>query len=323
MARAAMPGPKGRNMELEIIASGLQFPEGPIAMADGSVVLVEIKRQTLTRVLANGKTEIIAEMPGGPNGAALGPDGRIYVCNNGGFEWIEVMGQTISADAPPDYRGGSIEAVNLKTGRVETLYTEVDGDRLVGPNDLVFDKSGGLWFTDHGKSFGRTRGLGGLYYARPDGSKIVEAAFPIFSANGVGLSPDERTLYVADTMSGRLLAFDLVAPGEIAPSEIPLPGRPVATLAGYQFLDSLAVEENGNICVATLLNGGITVVTPQGDCEHLALPDLFPTNICFGGADRRDAFITLSGTGRLAKTRWPRPGLGLNFHSYVQAMQGD
>ena len=310
-------------MDLQIIASGLQFPEGPIAMADGSVILVEIKRQTLTRVHASGKTEIIAEMPGGPNGAALGPDGRVYVCNNGGFEWIEVMGQTISADAPPDYRGGSIEAVDLKTGKVETLYTEVEGNRLVGPNDLVFDKSGGFWFTDHGKSFGRTRGIGGLYYARPDGSMIVEAAFPIFSANGVGLSPDEKTLYVADTMSARLLAFDLIAPGEIAPSEIPLPGRPVATLAGYQFLDSLAVEESGNICVATLLNGGITVVTPQGACEHLALPDLFPTNICFGGADRRDAFITLSGTGRLAKTRWPRPGLALNFHPCVQAKQGD
>ena len=303
-------------MQIDIIAEGLEFPEGPIAMPDGSIILVEIKGERLTRIRADGSRETIAELPGGPNGAALGPDGRVYVCNNGGFEWQEVMGQTISGDAPHDYRGGSIEAVDLKTGAVETLYEEAGGHRLSGPNDLVFDRAGGFWFTDHGKGRGRSRDLGALYYALPDGSKIVEAAFPIFSANGVGLSPDEKTLYVADTLTGRLLAFDLEAPGKIAPPPIPIPGRPVATLPGYQFLDSLAVEECGNVCVATLLNGGISIIAPDGACEHVAFPDLFPTNICFGGPDRRDAFVTLSGTGRLAKVRWPRPGLALNFNPY-------
>lgn len=303
-------------MQIDIIADGLQFPEGPAIMPDGSIILVEIKGERLTRIFADGSKETIAELPGGPNGAALGPDGRIYVCNNGGFEWTEVMGQTISGDAPPDYRGGSIQAVDLKSGKVETLYAEVGGHPLSGPNDIVFDRSGGFWFTDHGKGRGRSRDVGGLYYALPDGSKIIEAAFPIFSANGVGLSPDEKTVYVADTFSSRLLAFDLAAPGEIVPSAIPIPGRPVATLPGYQFLDSLAVEENGTICVATLLNGGVTTITPHGVMEHIPFPDLFPTNICFGGRDRRDAYVTLSGTGRLAKVRWPRPGLALNFATY-------
>lgn len=303
-------------MQIDIVAEGLEFPEGPIAMPDGSIILVEIKGGRLTRVRPSGAKETIAEIPGGPNGAAIGPDGRVYVCNNGGFEWVEVMGQTISGDAPADYRGGSIDVVDLASGAVETLYTHVNGHRLSGPNDIVFDKEGGFWFTDHGKGHGRTRDIGGLFYALPDGSKIVEAAFPILSANGVGLSPDEKTVYVADTLSGRLLAFDLEAPGKIVPSPIPLPGRPVATLPGYQFLDSLAVEECGNICVATLLNGGITVISPSGETEHLPFPDLFPTNICFGGADRREAYITLSGTGRLAKVRWPRAGLALNFTTY-------
>jgi len=303
-------------VDIEIIAEGLEFPEGPIAMPDGSVILVEIKGERLTRIRPDGAKEKIADIPGGPNGAAIGPDGRFYVCNNGGFEWQEVMGQTISGDAPPHYEGGSIDVVDISTGSVETLYADANGVRLSGPNDIVFDKTGGFWFTDHGKGHGRTRDLGALFYALPDRSKIIEAAFPILSANGVGLSPDEKTLYVADTLTGRLLALDIAGPGELVPSPIPIPGRPIATLPGYQFLDSLAVEENGNICVATLLNGGITIISPAGECEHVAFPDLFPTNICFGGEDRRDAYITLSGTGRLAKVRWPRPGLALNFTSY-------
>lgn len=303
-------------MDIDVIAEGLQFPEGPIAMADGSVILVEIKRQTLTRVTPDGRRETIAQIPGGPNGAALGPDGRVYVCNNGGFEWREIMGQTISGDTPADFRGGSIVAVELKTGKVETLYTEVGGHRLKGPNDIVFDRSGGFWFTDLGKSYHRHRDHGGLYYARPDGSKIIEAAYPLFSPNGVGLSPDEKTVYVADTFTARLHAFDLSGPGEIAPTPLPLPGRVVGSVPGMQFFDSLAVEESGRICVATLLNGGVTVFTEDGAAEHIPMPDLFPTNLCFGGKDRRDAYVTLSGTGRLGKVRWPRPGLALNFSSF-------
>ncbi len=302
-------------MDIEIIAEGLQFPEGPIAMPDGSIILVEIKRQTLTRVAPDGRRETIVDLPGGPNGAALGPDGRVYVCNNGGFEWREIKGQTIAGDAPADYRGGSILAVDLKSGRAETLYTEAGGHRLKGPNDIVFDRTGGFWFTDLGKSYHRHRDHGGLYYARPDGSMIVEAAYPLISPNGVGLSPDEKTVYVADTLTARLMAFDLSGPGELAPSPLPLPGRIVAAVPGMQYFDSLAVEESGRVCVATLLNGGVTVISPDGAAEHLPMPDLFVTNICFGGKDRRDAYITLSGTGRLGKVRWPRPGLPLNFAS--------
>jgi gluconolactonase len=67
------------------------------------------------------------------------------------------------------------------------------------------------------------------------------------------------------------------------------------------------------VCSATILNGGITVFSPDGTFEHVAFPDVLTTNICFGGADMRDAYITLSGTGRLVKARWPRPGLKLNF----------
>jgi len=301
-------------MDFEVLAEGLQFPEGPIAMPDGSIVIVEIARGTLSRVW-NGRTEVIADLGGGPNGAAIGPDGAVYVCNNGGFEWREVSGFLVPVRAAADYTTGRIERVDLDTGRCERIYESFNGERLGGPNDIVFDRTGGFWFTDMGKSFARQRDHSCLFYARPDGSHLHRAVHPVVSFNGVGLSPDEKVVYCNDTETQKLWAFDITEPGRLAPFTFGRRGRIVCTLPGHQLLDSLAVEANGNVCSATLLNGGITIFKPDGSYEHVALPDPLTTNICFGGADLRDAYITLSGTGKLVKARWPRPGLKLNFLS--------
>src|SRR5689334_16747133 len=134
------------------IASGLQFPEGPIAMSDGSVILVEIQRGTLSRVDPQGRVEVIGECGGGPNGAALGPDGAVYVCNNGGFAWHEIQGLLIPGNAAKDYTTGRIERVDINTGKFERLYDKIGDNRLSGPNDIVFEKSGAFWFTDLGKN---------------------------------------------------------------------------------------------------------------------------------------------------------------------------
>ncbi|HUN28022.1 MAG TPA: SMP-30/gluconolactonase/LRE family protein [Steroidobacteraceae bacterium] len=297
------------------VASGLQFPEGPIAMADGSVVLVEIRRGTLTRVTPDGRRHTIASLGGGPNGAAIGPDGAVYVCNNGGaWEWER--GETsLPAGPPAHYAGGSIQRVDLASGAFTTLYADCEGKPLNSPNDIVFDRTGGFWFTCLGYSDGENRRLGAIYYARPDGSRISRSRSALISPNGIGLSPDERKLYMADCMVGRLYEFDVPRPGELAPPTSIAAGRVVATLPGFQWLDSLAVEADGRICVATLWNGGITVFAPSGAFEHVAFPDPVTTNICFGGPDMRDAWVTCSSSGQLFKCRWPRPGLRLPFNA--------
>lgn len=303
-------------MDMELVAEGLQFPEGPIAMADGSVIVTEIARQTLSRVTPDGTIEVLCETGGGPNGAAVGPDGAIYIANNGGsFEWMKQGDLTYPGATPATHDGGSIQRFDLATGALTTLYTECEGARLVGPNDLVFDKGGGFWFTDHGCGTPDGRRFGALYYAKPDGSLITRQRERFVSPNGVGLSPDETVVYMADTQLGRLWAFDLAAPGKVASTAGIGPGRVVCNLQGYQLLDSLAVEASGKVCVATIINGGITVFDPDGSTEHHAFPDLLVTNICFGGADLRDAWITCSSTGKLFKARWPRPGLRLNFNA--------
>lgn len=301
-------------MEMELAAEGLLFPEGPVAMDDGSVILTEIVGRRLTRVHPDGRKEMLVETAVGPNGAAIGPDGAVWIATNGGaFSYMERDGLLIPGPTPADHRGGSIQRYDLASGRLETVYETCDGKRLIAPNDLVFDADGGFWFTDHGRTTADGRRFGALYYAGADGASIGRPREGLIGPNGIGLSPDGRVLYVADTYLQRLWAFDIEAPGRLAPPPGYAPGRVVANLPGYQLLDSLAVEAGGKVCVATIINGGISVIDPSGSVEHVQVPDLVTTNICFGGDDMHTAWITAGSTGKLYKTRWPRPGLKLAF----------
>lgn len=305
--------------EYKVITTGLKFPEGPIFMNDGSILLVEIARGTLSRVSVSGVVNVVAELGGGPNGAAIGPDGSCYICNNGGFEW------EISSDGAGmrpilqanDYSGGSIQKVDLNTGKFITIYTECNGVSLKGPNDIVFDKSGNLWFTDLGKVRNRDMDRGAIYWAKPDGSEIKEVIQPFLTPNGIGLSPDEKTLYVAETEGGKLYSFNIIGDGVVNKLAFPLSTNGGTLLnfnGGVKRFDSLAVESGGNICVATLLDGGITIISPDGGVvEFIKFNDPYITNICFGSKDLKKAYITASYEGLLIEVNWERPGLALNF----------
>lgn len=294
--------------DLEVVSEGLSFPEGPVALRDGSVVVVEIGKGVVSRCHPDGQVTIVSETGGGPNGAAVGPDGALYVCNNGG-RVTEL------------HRSAAIQRVDLKSGACRDLYTECNGQALQSPNDLVFDETGNFWFTD-------LRG-NAIYYAAPDGTRIERVLEGVPSPNGIGLSPSGDVLYWAQTHTRQVMRRRLEGPGRIAPA----PGYSIQSLIqqgrvdpycllvglpGGEELDSLAVEAGGAVCVGTLVESGITVVEPSGEVaeKYVLPPDMFDgavTNICFGGHDMRTAYVTLSLTGRLVSCRWPRPGLRLAF----------
>jgi gluconolactonase len=249
---------------------------------------------------------VVADVGGGPNGAAVGPDGAFYVCNNGG------LGR--EKTAPP-----SIQRVDPDSGAVEQLYAEWEGRPLTSPNDLVFDATGGFWFTD--------LGAGAIYYARPDGTSVQRALTGLRAPNGIGLSPDGDVLYWAETMTRQVHRRRLHLSGLAQPApysiqsllrgDQPDPWTLLVGLPGAQELDSLAVDSSDAVCVGTLLESGVTVVHQSGEYEKFTLPDHLAdgavTNICFGGADLQTAYLTCSVTGRLVSCRWPRPGLRLAF----------
>jgi gluconolactonase len=289
-------------------------------------------------VKPDGTREAVATTGGSPNGAAYGPDGKVYVCNSGGFVWIPVGPLWVTGPQPPDYPGGSIQRVDVATGNVETVYTSFATTDpvtkqpvtlpLKGPDDLVFDATGGFWFTDWGKARPRERDVTGVYYARPDGSSIREAIFPLNAPNGIALSPDGKRLYVAETYSRRVLYWNLSVPGQLAPNPQTLDGSYLLTAAipGQGILDSMKVDAEGNVWVATMLpngadprsNGGLTVVSPKGEVLQfleiaVGSPAPLPSNLCFGGEGGRTAWVTCGGSGQLVRLRVSVPGLALHF----------
>jgi gluconolactonase len=304
-------------MSVRELTSGLQFPEGPVAMEDGSVILVEIAAGRITRVKQDGTKQTIATPGGGPNGAAIGPGGDLYVCNNGGnFEFRDVNGLMIPGHTPASHKGGRIERINISTGKVEVLYDSCDGERLQAPNDLVFDTQGGFWFTDHGSNNDKYRTHGAVYYAKADGSKITRVLRELMGPNGIGLCPDGMTVHYAETLPGRVWSLPLSAPGTAKAVEGFTPANFEGCYPGLGYFDSLGIQADGGICIATILAGGISTFWPHNKkFEHTPLPDILVTNICWGGRDLKTAYVTMSSTGKLAAMEWRSPGLKLAYNA--------
>ena len=344
-----------RESEFTEVASGLQYPEGPVWLPDGTLLAVDVKAGTLVRFKScpQNPDKYIAAAPvnlgGSPNGAALGPDGALYICNSGGF-FFQTLGPpllpftlNIPVAPSPTYKGGIIQRVSLADGTFETWCATnsvapavtsclsprtplpLDPRGLRSPDDLVFDSTGGMWFTDWGKPEAFSRDITGVYYL-PAGSHTPILKIPgRESPNGIVISPDGKRLYVAETNPRCIQYWELDGPGSIKCNPRGLDGAFLHTGAfpGGGQPDSMKIDRDGNLYVATLIpkgldptsSGGISVFSPEGKlADYIELtvggiPEPLPSNICFGGPDRRTAFITLAGTGRIVSCRMKIPGL--------------
>lgn len=302
--------------QFAVRASGLKGPEGPVVMPDGSVLVCEMYEGRVTRVKPDGTLVPFPAMGGSANGAAIGPDGACYVANNGGMG-SEAGAPAARASPPASFKGPSIQRLDLTTGESRTLYAAADGQALANPNDLVFDSSGGFYFTAFGRMTADGIGFGGVYWARPDGSEIRKLVSRLMTPNGIAISPDQRTLYVALTEKRQVMAYEITAPGRLAAgADQRQQGRVLASIGGDLAFDSMKVEANGNLLVGTLTAGCISVFSPAGALlEQVFLPDTGVTNLAFGGRDLRTLYVTLTQSGRLVSLRWPRPGAKLQYQA--------
>ena len=300
------------------VARDLAFPEGPTPLADGSVLVSELAAGRITRIASDGRLDVVARPGGGPNGLAVLADGSLAVCQNGGSRWGTRPWPYDGPGSVPLFTpvGPAEEPITPQVqrvaadGEVATLCTNDDsGNALKRPSDIVADSAGGFYMTDFGRTHGRTRELAGVLYGSPDGT-LREIVYPVELPNGIALSPDESRLYVTETRTRRVWMFTLDGPGSVATwhslATIPS-GGPI----NFGGVDGCCIDGEGNLVVATLGTGGVTVVSPTGEIlGQIPMDDPMTTNAAFGGADGRTLFVTLGSSGRLmAVANWPHDGI--------------
>lgn len=295
--------------DVRVVGSGLKFPEGPVVESDGSILVCEVEGGALVRVSPEGSRTVVAELGSGANGAAFGPDGAVYVASNGGFVFItDEAGNRAPVGLVDGYVGGVIQRVDPVTGDFTELFTESEGQRLGSLNDVVFDADGGAYVVD--------TGTGRLHYMDPAAGSIRVAASGLITPNGAGLSPDGGRLYLSETYTGRVRAYDVVGPGELVELPDIYQHDGGDGPEGAMFWDGLAVDGAGNVVVADLRGSGVRVISPDGvDLGALKtpIPDGYVTCVCFGGPDGNTVYITSGGRGLLYAAEWPWPGRRLNF----------
>jgi gluconolactonase len=269
--------------EPRVLATGLSFPEGPVFLGDGAVAFTEISGQRVTRY-AGGRTSLVAKTGGGANGATLGGDGAIYVANNGGIN----LGPAGYWFAPEPIEG-RIQRVTF-AGDCEDLAS-LPGEAPHRPNDICFGPDGKLYFTDprNWEDLANLK-VGRIWRLDPaSGVADVVAEVPLF-CNGIAFGPEPDTLYVAQSMGMKLIAFGWTPDGLGEPRErLVLPKG---------FPDGFCFAANGDCYACGSMGDVIQVFDADGMVKQtMEFPEhTEPTNCCIGDGV---LYVTCSGTGEL------------------------
>jgi gluconolactonase len=260
-----------------VVASGLGFPEGPVWVGDGLVV-TDIQGQCLWRI-AGGARDVLARTGGGPNGATLGPDGSLYVANNGGLN-VGPKGYWYAPEQIP----GRIQRVGMG-GSVIDVAAGFDAPQPHRPNDLSFGPDGNLYATDPAN----WEHLGELMPGRvwridvATGSSELVAEVPSF-CNGIAFGPDDR-LYVAQSMAMKIVTVEADGLRDFA-----------ALPAGFP--DGFCFTADGHLIVCGSMGDVIQVFDPDGELTQTIEPGEHtePTNCCIGDGV---LYVTMSGSGEV------------------------
>lgn len=260
----------------KLIAEGYQFPEGPLVDKDGNLYFTDVRGALILKYDGENVTTF-AKDTHGANGLALDKDGNIYGCQG--------EGRAIAKFAPD--------------GTMSTHLSEVDGAPLYQTNDIVIDLQGNIFFTNPQRGGDESS----VVRLRPDGTAAVVATDQQYP-NGIGVSPDGKTLYVNDLMSGGIIwKYPLDESGEVGA------GEKLITIGGFP--DGMAIAASGNIYCAQHAAGTIQVISPSGETlRSISFGKASGvTNMCFGGPDFKTLYVTLGRAGKVYALPNDEPGM--------------
>jgi gluconolactonase len=275
---------------IEFIKDGFKGTEGPIALPDGGFVFTETQANRITRINEDGSTTVFLENSNGSNGLAFNASGELV---------------TVQVKEP---RVGIV----YPQGKEKVLTEQFEGVAYVRPNDLVLSATrGDIYFTDSGAApagQAQVTPRPAVYRIKPNG-EVVRIANDIERPNGIQLSPDEKTLYVANTLGEYIFAYDVAADGSISNK------RNFAKLDGFRKTDNgtyssgadgLAIDAQGRLYVASTV--GIQVFSADGSAlGTIPLPKA-PQNLAFAGKDKK--FLYVVGRGAVYRIAVQTLGFG-------------
>ena len=255
--------------KVQKIADGFEFTEGPAwDPSDGSLYFSDIPNKTIHKLSASGEISPFTTDSNHTNGILIAANGRMLACQ----------------------MDGQVVAYDTKTGKFDVLAGKFEGNRFNAPNDLVIDKSGGIYFTDplFRAPTPLPQKIQAVYYVAKNG-EVTRVTKAIAAPNGIGLSPDGKRLYVCPSRQSEMLVYDIQSPGKLGAAQtfckVKQPEGKSDTGA-----DGIVLDVKGNVYITTHL--GVEIFAPNGNSIGLVTFPEQPANVTFGGREGKTMFVT-------------------------------